>query len=363
MASDICNKPLGDETKQIINLLPPLPSIQRLVNVILQKVNDVKSKYTAKIEEFVAQFTLGCPTPEELDRIITLRNRAVDNLTKLFNSVNRIADNIAGISNFLTLVLTVVKIAQTAISALGLAQVIIPFIPNPVLVKINAATEIAQGLIDKVRYKADGDARLVPIVNGIIAANVAIQLFVSALRDLICKLEALDPQILDCAQQQQERRLSLAQERVDKASRDLEQAQRELNQAGGDGSTRGGRDGSTREDLLKKAIQNLDAARSNLNKVKSGEDIALVPVSPSIVSFVEEAINENENSTIETTYRGFVFEIEKVPFSPTVNRSRANALNKDGIVMLSSELSFTKEPSILIEELKFVIDRDNLRAD
>ena len=297
MASDFCNIPQDDETRQILNLLPPLPSIQRLVNVILQKVNDIKAKYTAKIEEFLAQFTLGCPTPEQIEKMVTLRNRAVDELTKVYDSVNRIADNIAGISGFVSLILTIVKIAQTAISALGLAQIIAPIIPNPALVKINAATELAQSIIDKVRYKADGDARLVPIVNGIIAANVAIQLFVSALRDLICKLEALDPQILACAEE------------------------------------------------------------------AGMEKPALSPVSPAIIAFVEEALGENESSVIETTYRGFIFEIEEIPFSPTVNRSRANALNKDGIVMLSSELSFTKEPSILIEELKFVIDRDNLRAD
>jgi len=297
MANDFCNIPPKDETKQILSLLPPLPSIQRLVNVILQKVNDVKSKYTIKIEEFISQFKLGCPTPQEIERIVNIRNRAIDELTNLYESTNRIADNIAGISGFVTLILTIVKVAQTAISALGLAQLIAPIIPNPVLVKINAATELAQSIIDKVRYKADGDPRLVPLVNGIIAANVAIQLFVSALRDLICKLEALDPQILECAQE-----------------------------AGMD--------------------------KPQLN-----------PVSPAIIRFVDESLNENQESIIETTYRGFIFEIEKIPFSPTVNRTRANALNKDGIIMLSSELSFTTEPSILIEELKFVIDRDNLKAE
>ena len=164
MASDFCNIPPKDQTKQILSLLPPLPSIQRLVNVILQKVNDVKSKYTVKIEEFISQFELGCPTPQEIEKIIRIRNRAVEELTKIYNSVNRIADNIAGVSGFVTLVLTIVKIAQTTISALGLAQLIAPIIPNPALIKINAATELAQSIIDKVRYKADGDPRLVPLV-------------------------------------------------------------------------------------------------------------------------------------------------------------------------------------------------------
>ncbi len=298
MASDFCNIDQGDETQQILNLLPPLPSIQRLVNIILQKVNDIKSQYTAKIEEILSQFSLGCPTPQEIQKIITIRNTAIAQLTNIYNSVNRIADNIAGISGFITLILSIVSIAQTTITALGLAQLIIPIIPNPALIKINAATELAQSIIDKVRYKADGDPRLVPLVNGIIAANVAIQLFASALKDLICKLEALDPQILACIE-----------------------------------------DG---------------------NNI---ETVELVPVDPTIVSFVEKTLNRNQESVIETTYRGFIFEIEEVPFSSSVNRRRANALNSDQIVLLQSELSFVKDASILIEELKFVIDRDNLRAD
>lgn len=295
MASDFCSIP-NDEVKQIKNLLPPLPGIQRLVDIIMQKINEVKSKYTAKIEEYIAQFSLGCPTPQEIEKIITVRNTAVNELTKLYNGVQRTADAISGISNFITVILTIIQVAQTSVTALAFTQLVAPIIPNPILVKINAATEVAQSILDKVRYKTDGDPRLVPLVNGIIAANVAIQLFANALRDLICKLEALDPQIKECAEEAE-------------------------------------------------------------------VDAILKPVDPAIISFVEQAFTENEQSVIETTYRGFIFEIEEVPFSPTVNRSRANALNSSGIVMLQSELSFTKDPSILIEELKFVIDRDNLRAE
>ena len=83
MASDFCNIPPKDQTKQILSLLPPLPSIQRLVNVILQKVNDVKSKYTAKIEEFISQFELGCPTPQEIEKIIIYNSQG-----QVINEVN-----------------------------------------------------------------------------------------------------------------------------------------------------------------------------------------------------------------------------------------------------------------------------------
>lgn len=297
MASDFCNIPPSNETSQVLKLLPALPSIQRLVNVILSKVQDIKSKYTLKIEEYLVQFEKGCPTPEQLQQMVNTRNIAVGELTKVYNSTDRIADNISGISGFVNLVLTIVRLAQGTIGVLGLVQLVAPFgIPSPILTKINAATELAQGIIDKVRYKTDGDPRLVPIVNGIISSNIAIQLFATSLKDLICKIEALDANITKCASEVE-------------------------------------------------------------------VEVELTPIDSVVVSFVETTLEENEQSIIETTYRGFIFEIEEIPFSPTVNRSRALALNKDGIALLQSELSFTKNPSVLIEELKFIIDRDNLKAE
>ena len=39
------------------------------------------------------------------------------------------------------------------------------------------------------------------------------------------------------------------------------------------------------------------------------------------------------------------------------------ARNKQGIVLLQTEPSFTQDPKVLVEELKLIIDRDNLKAD
>ena len=345
---------LAEETSRIQKLLPPTPPIQRLNNLILQKVTDIKGKFTLKVDQYNSLFEEGvCPTSKEIEEMVVVRNNAVEELKKTYDSTQRIADAIGGISDFLTLVLTIVKTSQTAIDALALAQLVIPIIPAPVLSKINAATEIAQGIIDKVRFKSDGDPKLVPIVNAIISVNISIQLLVIALENLLKKLETLDSSITDCAQQQQEDKLIEAQNQVEIASEELTQAQSGFdsngNPIGADG--------------LEIARTNLQNALSDLAKIQSGEDIALLPVDPTIVSFVEANLEENQESVIETTYRGFVFELEKVPFSPTVDRTRANALNKDGIIMIQSELSFTKDPSVLIEELKFIIDRDNLRAE
>jgi hypothetical protein len=62
-------------------------------------------------------------------------------------------------------------------------------------------------------------------------------------------------------------------------------------------------------------------------------------------------------------YRGFTFEIVEKYFSPTLNQKIGQARNKQGIVLLQTEPSFTQDPQVLIEELKLIIDRDNLKAD
>ena len=71
---------------------------------------------------------------------------------------------------------------------------------------------------------------------------------------------------------------------------------------------------------------------------------------------------DNEQSIDNTTYQGFIFQIEEVPFSPTVNRLKAIALNQGGIPLLETPLSFTTNRQTLIDELNLIIDRDNLKS-
>lgn len=107
------------------------------------------------------------------------------------------------------------------------------------------------------------------------------------------------------------------------------------------------------------ALNQLDALINLCAKDALGEEANLDTISNDIQSIIN---SQNQGDANDGTYKGFVLQIEEVPFSNTVTRRRAVALNKFGIQVLQTELSFTTNPTTLINELKFTIDRDNLKA-
>ncbi len=108
-------------------------------------------------------------------------------------------------------------------------------------------------------------------------------------------------------------------------------------------------------------IKKLESLDDKIQTCSPPNTITLPQPSPELVEIaqVEQQAEESPNLS---TYQGFILEIEKVPYSPTVDRIRALGKNQDGIVLIQTELSFTQVEQIMINELKFVIDRDNLKA-
>ena len=92
-----------------------------------------------------------------------------------------------------------------------------------------------------------------------------------------------------------------------------------------------------------------------------GEGALLPPLDPQLI-LAAEFSKKSRESINETAYNGFNIEVEEVPFSPTVNRRKAVGINPDGIKLIETPLSFATNNQILINELKFIIDRDNLKA-
>lgn len=91
-------------------------------------------------------------------------------------------------------------------------------------------------------------------------------------------------------------------------------------------------------------------------------DKNLSPLSATIEGIVALEDNALQTSN-QATYKGFIIQIEEEPFTSTVNRRKAVGLNQYGIKQIETQLSFTTNPQTLINELKFIIDRDNLKAD
>ena len=67
---------------------------------------------------------------------------------------------------------------------------------------------------------------------------------------------------------------------------------------------------------------------------------------------------------VENSYKGFTFNIKLENLeNPQYPRRYAVAINEYGLIVLRSESSFTANPQTLIDQLKFIIDRDNLKAN
>jgi hypothetical protein len=108
-------------------------------------------------------------------------------------------------------------------------------------------------------------------------------------------------------------------------------------------------------------LKSIDAFLEKCDPIVQNDPNVLAPISKEIQDIADAQL-QADNTQNETTYQGFIFEIEIIPYTPTVNRRRAVGKNQSGIVLIQTELSFTTDDQTLINELKLIIDRDNLKA-
>lgn len=111
--------------------------------------------------------------------------------------------------------------------------------------------------------------------------------------------------------------------------------------------------------VITKATELLGLLDILINFCSIETDTPLTPVSDTIQQVTIRQVQANIDSG---SYNGFIIKIEEVPFSSTVTRRKAVAFNQSGIALLETPLSFTTNEQTLINELKLIIDRDNLRS-
>ena len=71
----------------------------------------------------------------------------------------------------------------------------------------------------------------------------------------------------------------------------------------------------------------------------------------------------NQQSPVVTNINGFKMDVETENTTNKLKRRRAIARNRQGVVMLKGEYSYSSIDQILIDELVFYIQQNNLKAD
>lgn len=91
--------------------------------------------------------------------------------------------------------------------------------------------------------------------------------------------------------------------------------------------------------------------------LKCNAGTALLKV-PSDLTALKTLQDEADKEALSTVSNGYLIKIVTVPFSNTVSRSKAVAYDSNGIPVAETDLSFTTQPQLLIDQLKLKINSE-----
>ena len=122
--------------------------------------------------------------------------------------------------------------------------------------------------------------------------------------------------------------------------------------------------------IIDSKLNELNDLKSQLNQLNDVLDNTLINnlSNEQLQAFINEQRNLQNKFT---EYKGFKLEIREeetlgaqqaVVVRNNIKRKYAVALDKDGVPVLKSDFSFTLDPADLIEQLKLIIDSNNLQA-
>jgi hypothetical protein len=437
-----------------------LKGISVLRPIIINKGLTIANTMVPPLQKELTEKFLGevCPTPQELQRLITLRNNIVNQANSISTFLNTVTLSLSVASTLLSTILTILAITKTSKTVAQVAAAFLPITPGAV----PSTLGIVDDTISAVTLDTRGNSRLQPIKDAIDGLLVPIAILSGAVSLLVSALSNLDSAIAKCTidpTPNPEGNVTTSTKKVLKgpilklkiqnAGRNYKdgtynniklnggdgagatatiivsgnKVTRALIESGGKNYTKSSFDpslgfkepkyltvgkgvlGSSPLKFDTETVDLKNKIRKKLEKTqvvgdgliltveeigtKEGEEVdevttsrpttssplqvidpitqaiiqlpPLIPLNPDLkeIARVQQEASQTLN---DTTYQGFIIEIEEVPFSPTVNRRKAIGLNSQGIKLIETELSFTTDTELLINELKLIIDRDNLKA-
>lgn len=282
-------------------------SLALLGQAIIKKTANKKIRINSKIDELKSKFNGGCPTTPELVRIINQRNQLVNILTQLKRQIITINKTVNPLKTLLT-------ILNTASKTLKLAPLPVAFGAPAVALPIGTIVSAGDAL-QLINQKITG------FKSNISAFNKITEYILRIIDELLNKLKSLDVLIEKCANENAQQATRQAESTLGNVTN--------LNQSG--------------------TVPNSNASSLIINNLLNAEESGLI----------DQLQSPNDNNV--NTYKGFVLEVLLDDKNDTRFPKRfAVAKTPNGIIVLRGESSFSSSVNVLLDEIKFIIDRDNL---
>lgn len=269
---------------------------------IIKNVAFKKIRLLNNIDALQLQFKVSCPTPSELQKIIKKKNQiktALNQLKKKLLIINKTTKPLKTLIKTLTTTLRTLQINPASAAGLTVGGVLV----------LNDTYNLSK--ITKSN-----------ITSNLKVFGVIVNYINSSVNEILNKIKQLEILIERCAQNPNANPNIPLSNEIQTAGQNVNETNQIINNS------------------------------FDINNQLNDEDSKLLG----------DLQNSDSNDT--NSYNGFKFEILLDDKNQTRFPKRyAIAKNASGIVVLRGESSFSSNAEILIDELKFIIDRDDLKAN
>lgn len=120
-------------------------------------------------------------------------------------------------------------------------------------------------------------------------------------------------------------------------------------------------------DIIKKSVQTLLTKLSILDQlIQKCIEVNNIPsgdINLSVFNLDQPLVDNQNSDPISDSYGSFKLEVREIPSNSKYKQRIGVAMDRNGIVLLKTTPSYTSNNKTLLDELKFIIDRDNLKAN